>query len=396
VPPERVGALLRADLSLQPQGYLAAARAIGIRDASLDFGVVHSLRPAAAAAVFTRNAFCGHPVTVGRQHVADGRLQTVVVNSKNANVATGPGGLEDCRETCRLVASELGVAAGDVLPCSTGVIGRPLPMDRIRAGVRGLRAELRPGALEGFARAILTTDTRPKVRCAAVGPAILSGCCKGAGMIEPNMATLLAFFFTDAAVDAAELDRALRAAVDDSFHMLSVDGDTSTSDTAVVLANGAAGPVDASAFAAALREMAIELAQEVARDGEGATKLLEVSVRGAPGVGAARRVAKSIVNSPLVKTAVWGGDPNWGRVAMAVGKCFDLPVDPARLRIAFGEVEVYAGRAAGPEALARLAAYLRGDRVRILVDLGLGEAGATAWGCDLTPEYVRINGEYST
>jgi glutamate N-acetyltransferase/amino-acid N-acetyltransferase len=369
---------------------------VGIRDATLDFGVVHSTVPAAAAAVFTRNAFCGHPVTVGREHVADGRLQTVVVNSKNANVATGPGGLEDCRETCRLVARELGTAERDVLPCSTGVIGRPLPMDRIRAGAAGLRAELRPGALDGFARAILTTDTHPKVRCTAVGPAVLAGCCKGAGMIEPNMATLLAFFFTDAAVSAGELRAALRAAVDDGFNMVTVDGDTSTSDTAVVLANGLAGPVDPGAFAAALRAMAIELAQEIARDGEGATTLLEVAVRGAPDRDAARRAAKSVANSPLVKTAVWGADPNWGRVAMAVGKCFDLPLDPARMRIAFGDVEVYAGGGTGPEALERLASYLRGDRVRIAVDLGLGGAEATAWGCDLTPEYVRINGEYTT
>ncbi len=369
---------------------------MGIRDATLDFGVVHSTVPAAAAAVFTRNAFCGHPVTVGREHAADGRLQTVVVNSKNANVATGPQGLQDCRETCRLVAAELGVAERDVLPCSTGVIGRPLPMERIRAGVAGLRSELRPGALDGFARAILTTDTRPKVRCAAVGPAVLAGCCKGAGMIEPNMATLLAFFFTDAALPAPELDRALRAAVDDSFHMVSVDGDTSTSDTAVILANGLGGPVEPGAFAAALREMAVALAQDIARDGEGATKLLEVAVRGAPDRGAARRAAKAVVNSPLVKTAVWGADPNWGRVAMAVGKCFDLPLDADRMRIAFGDVEVYAGASTGPAALERLAAYLRGERVRIAVDLGLGGGEATAWGCDLTPEYVRINGEYTT
>jgi glutamate N-acetyltransferase/amino-acid N-acetyltransferase len=385
---------LRPDLSLQPRGFWSVAKNAGIKDATLDLGVVFTPRPANAAAVFTRNRFCGHPVTVGREHIRRGTLRAVVVNSKNANVATGPEGLEDCREICRLVAAELGIAPEEVLPSSTGVIGRRLPMDRIRAALRGIRHELRPGGLEGFAQAILTTDTRPKVRCARVGDAVLAGCCKGAGMIAPQMATLLAFFFTDAELPTAELDRALRAAVDVSFNQVSVDGDTSTSDTAAILANGEAGPVNPAAFAETLTAMAIELAQEVARDGEGATKLLEVVVRGAPDLAAARAAARAVVGSPLVKAAVWGGDPNWGRVAMAVGKCFDLPLDPDRLRILFGDTCVYdRGALGGSEALA---AYLRGERIRIVVELGLGEAEAAAWGCDLTPEYVRINGEYTT
>ena len=387
---------MQSDLSLQPRGFLAAARNAGIRDTSLDLTVVFSSSPAAAAALFTRNRFCGHPVTVGREHVAGGRARAVVVNSKNANVATGPEGLQDCRDVCRLAAAELGVSPGEVLPFSTGVIGRRLPMDRMRAGLDGIGREVAPGRLEDFARAILTTDTHPKWRSARVGDAVIAGCCKGAGMIEPNMATMLAFFFTDAAVEARELDRALRAAVDVSFNMLSVDTDTSTSDSVLALANGQAGPVDAARFAETLTRMAVELAQEVARDGEGATKLLEVAVAGAPDRAAARRVAKSVVNSPLVKTAVWGGDPNWGRVAMAVGKCVDLPVDPDRLRIAFGDLTVFADGQPRPETLPALSAYLRGERVRIAVDLGLGAVEATAWGCDLSPEYVHINGDYTT
>ena len=388
--------MIRADLSLQPSGFLSVAKNAGIKDGSLDFTVVHTARPAAAAAVFTRNRFCGHPVTVGREHIRGGRLSTVVVNSKNANVATGPRGLADTREICRLLGAELGVPERQVLPCSTGVIGRPLPMERIRAALRGIGGELHPRGLEGFARAIMTTDTRPKMRCARVGDAVLAGCCKGSGMIEPHMATMLAFFFTDAAVEAPVLDRILREVVDDSFNMLSVDGDTSTSDTAVILANGAAGPVDVAAFAQTLRAMAIELTQELAADGEGATKLLEAVVEGAPDLPAARRVAKSVVNSPLVKSALWGADPNWGRVAMAVGKCFDLPLQPERMRILFGDTAVYDGEDLGAEALRRLADYLRGDRVRITVQLRLGEASATAWGCDLSPEYVHINGDYTT
>lgn len=372
------------------------AKNVGIRDETLDFTVVYSTSPATAAAAFTRNTFCGHPVTVGRGHVADGRLQAVVVNSKNANVATGPEGLEACRETCRLVGAELGIRPEDVFPCSTGVIGRPLPMERMRAGIAGVRSQLAPGRLDAFARAILTTDTHPKMRCAQLGNAVLSGCCKGAGMIEPNMATMLAFFFTDAALPADELRAALREAVEVSFNMVSVDSDTSTSDTAVVLANGQAGEVDRHAFRRLLTAMAVELAQEVARDGEGASKLIEVAVSGAPDRDAARRVAKSVVNSPLVKSAAWGADPNWGRVAMAVGKCFDLPLDPDRVRIAFGGIAVYPGGGLGPDGLGPLTEHLRGDRIRIEVDLALGDASATVWGCDLTPEYVHINGDYTT
>ena len=385
-----------SDARWQPLGYRSMATSVGIHDSSLDFTVVHSTTPAAAAAVFTRNRFCGHPVTVGRDHVSDGRLQAVVVNSKNANVATGPQGLADCRELCRLVGQALDLNDRDVFPCSTGVIGRPLPMDRLRNGVRGLAGALRPGGLERFAEAILTTDTRPKLRSLRLGDATLFGCCKGSGMIAPDMATMLAFFFTDASLEAGSLDRALRRAVDASFHLVSVDGDTSTSDTAVVLANGQAGPVEPEAFADALASMAIELAQEIARDGEGATKLLRAEVAGAPDTAAARAAARAIIASPLVKTAVWGGDPNWGRVAMAIGKCFDLPLDPDRIRIAFGSVPVYDGRDLGPDAVDRLAAYLRGDEVCISVDLRLGQAAATAWGCDLSPAYVRINGEYTT
>lgn len=387
---------IQSNLDLIPSGYRSLAKNVGIKDDTLDFTVVTSIVPAAAAAMFTRNTFCGHPITIGRERLRRGQLRAVVVNSKNANVATGPQGLADSLEICALVAGELGVKAEDVLPCSTGVIGRPLPMDQIRKGVRGIARELREGGLSDFARAILTTDTVPKMRCAQIGRAVLAGCCKGSGMIEPNMATMLAFFFTDAAIASEDLDRMLRAAVDRSFHMVSVDSDTSTSDTVVAMANGRAGAVDLGLFAETLEAMAIELAQEVARDGEGATKLLEVTVRGAPSVDAAKRMAKHVINSPLVKTAVWGGDPNWGRVAMAIGKVFDVALAPDRVRISFGDVDVYAGKDLGPAPLAALSSYLRGERVAIRVDLGIGDAQATVWGCDLSPEYVRINGEYTT
>ncbi|WP_089940546.1 bifunctional glutamate N-acetyltransferase/amino-acid acetyltransferase ArgJ [Candidatus Entotheonella palauensis] len=384
-------------LPAYPQGYLSLAKNIGIKDDTLDFTVVYSTARAAAAGVFTQSLFCGAPVIVGREHLADGHLQAVVVNSKNANVATGKQGVDNSREITRLVARELGVAAEDVLPSSTGVIGQQLPIERFRAAMAGLRDQLKPEELGAAAQAIMTTDTRPKARARRVGPAVLAGMAKGSGMIEPNMATMLSFLFTDAAIPPDTLQPMLRQAVDQSFNMVSVDTDTSTSDTVVIMANGLAGEVDLDAFQTALDEMCIELAKEVARDGEGATKLLEVAVTSARDDQQAKRVAKAIVNSPLMKTAVHGADPNWGRVAMAVGKCEEeTDIRPENVTMSFGDTCVYAkGEPLGAD-LAQLESYLEGTEIRILVDLGLHTGQATVWGCDLTEEYVRINALYTT
>ncbi len=384
-------------LEYQPRGFTSCARNVGIRDSTLDFSVVASVVPASAAAMFTRSLFCGAPIIVGREHVANGRLQAVVVTSKNANVATGQQGVEYAREITRLVAQELAISPTDVLPSSTGVIGRQLPMDRIRAGITGLKRQLVPNGLAAVSEAILTTDTRPKVRCASVGKATLSGMCKGVGMIEPDMATMLAFFYTDAAIPPQELSSMLRDAVTLSFNMVSVDTDTSTSDTCAILANGQAGAVDRHAFADTLTAMARELAQEVARDGEGATKLITVTVAHARDGRQAKRVAKAIVNSPLVKTMIYGADPNWGRIAMAIGKCHDeTDIQPDRVRIAFGDIVVYDGRDLGESRLGDLKAYVGKNEVAINVVLHTGDASATVWGCDLTEGYVDINGKYST
>lgn len=380
-----------------PQGFLSVAKNVGIRDATLDFTVVYSTVPCSAAAMFTQSRFAGSPIIVGREHVADGRLQAVVVNSKNSNVATGQQGIAHAREICELVAAELGIAAADVLPSSTGVIGRQLPMDRIRGGIPGLRAELKADNLEATGRAIMTTDTRPKMRSLRVGNAVLFGMCKGVGMIEPNMATMLAYFYTDAAFAPDALREMLREAVKVSFNMVTVDTDTSTSDTCAILANGLAGAVDRAEFQAALTAMAIELGKEIVRDGEGATKLIEAQVRGARDEEQARVIAKAIVNSPLIKTAVYGADPNWGRVAMAVGKNHQFAdLDPERIQIAFGTTVVYDGRDMGEDLLEAVTAYLKGTEIVIAVDLRIGAAQATAWGCDLTEGYVEINGKYST
>ena len=385
-------------LPFQPRGYLSVAKNIGIKDDTLDFTVIHSTARAAAVGMFTQSLFCGAPIIVGREHLADDHVHTLVVNSKNANVATGQRGVDDARATCRWVAQELGTAPEDVIPSSTGVIGHHLPMDRFQEAIVGqLRDDLRPDGLDVAAEAIMTTDTRPKRIAKRVGNAVLAGIAKGAGMIEPDMATMLAFVFTDAALSPAVLRPMLQKAVHKSFNMISVDTDTSTSDTVIAMANGLAGEVDPDAFQAALDEVCIHLAKEVARDGEGASKLIEVAVTSARDDAQAKRIAKAIVNSPLVKTAVHGADPNWGRLAMAIGKCHEeSDIRPELLRMAFGDTCVFALGEPKDVDLQALETYLQAPEVRIVVDLGLHDGQATAWGCDLTEEYVRINALYTT
>ncbi len=382
---------------LYPQGFRSCAKNVGIKDETYDFTVIASDVPASAAAMFTQSRFCGPAVLVSREQVSDGQLQAFVITSKNANVATGEQGLANAREVVNLVATELGIAERDILISSTGVVGRQLPMERIRRAIRGLKADMQVGQLERSAQAIMTTDTRPKIHSCKVGNAVLVGMAKGVGMIEPNMATMLSYFVTDARIAPDTLHTMLKEAVAVSFNMVSIDTDTSTSDTVAIMANGVAGEVDLSAFGQALRSMAIELAKDLARDGEGATKLLEVIVEQAASFEQAKRVAKAIVNSPLVKTAVFGADPNWGRVAMAIGKCDEQQdIMPEKVSIAFGDILVYNGKSLGEDNLVQLKAYLQGAEIVIRVGLGLGEASATVWGCDLSYEYVRINGEYTT
>lgn len=387
-----------------PQGFRAHTANVGIKDATTDFTVVAADRPCPASAVFTRSRFAGPSVTLSRGHVADGRLQAIVVVSKNANVATGPDGDADALELVEGVARAVGCEATDVLVASTGVIGRRYPMDRLRVHLASMPVPDGDDA-EAVARAIMTTDTHPKLAHATVptttgGQARVVGIAKGVGMIEPDMATMLAFVLTDAEVDAGTLDHRFRGVVERTFNCLSVDTDTSTSDTAAVLASGAAGPVDPDALEAALHEVCLDLTRQLAADGEGAETLVIVTVDEARDDAQAKRVAKAIVNSPLVKTAVHGADPNWGRIAMAVGKCSDdADIDQRAVTIRIGGQELYP-KPAGPEELERLEAYLRGDEVEIHVSLGVvpGDGGgrSTVYGCDLTDGYVRINADYTT
>lgn len=384
-------------LDEQPRGFRTCAKNVGIKDTTLDFTVIASEVPASAAAMFTQNRFCGAAIHVGREHVANKQLQAFVINSKNANVATGEQGLANIREVVRLVAEELAIAPDNILPSSTGVIGRQLPMEKIRQGIRGIAQEMRSGQLELAARAIMTTDTHPKMRSYRIGDAVLVGIAKGVGMIEPNMATMLSYFMTDAHIEPELLHQYLQEAVNMSFNMVSVDTDTSTSDTVAIMANGLAGPVDHEAFRQALQRMAVELAKELARDGEGATKLIEVTVADAESFAQAKRVAKSVVNSPLVKTAIFGADPNWGRIAMAIGKCEEqTAIVPEKVSIAFGDIPVYLGAPLRDEDLAHVKTYLSNAEICIHISLGLGNASASVWGCDLTDEYVAINGKYTT
>ena len=381
-----------------PSGFHCHVANIGVKDTSDDFVVIATDRPVPAAGVFTKSRFAGPSVLVSREHLADPQAQAMVIVSKNANVANGPDGLSDARELVAGVAERLGCAPHDVLVASTGVIGRRYPIERIRAGVAELLARPAGTSADDAARGIMTTDTFAKVAAAAVAgsDARVVGIAKGVGMIEPDMATMITVLLTDADLDAAALDAAFRRAVDRTFNCVSIDTDTSTSDTAVILASGAAGPVDPGAFETALHDVCLALTKMIARDGEGAETLVEVTVDAARDAAQAKRVAKAIVNSPLVKTAVHGADPNWGRVAMAVGKCSDdTDIEQDRVVIRFGGTEVYPRRV-DDAGLAELTEYLRGDEVEIHVSLGTGDASATVWGCDLTDGYIRINADYTT
>jgi glutamate N-acetyltransferase/amino-acid N-acetyltransferase len=381
-----------------PAGFTGHVANVGVKDTTDDFVVISATRPVPSAGVFTKSRFAGPSVLVSRQHLADGMAQAIVIVSKNANVANGPDGLADAQELASGVADRLGCAPDDVLVASTGVIGRRYPIERVRAGIAALPSPLGGASADDAARGIMTTDTHPKVAEAQVGdgPARVVGFAKGVGMIEPDMATMIAVLLTDAELTSTELDTCFRGVVDSTFNCVSIDTDTSTSDTAVILASGAAGRADVAEFEAALRSVCLTLTKMIAADGEGAETLIEVTVDTARDAAQAKRVAKAIVNSPLVKTAVHGADPNWGRVAMAIGKCSDdTDIDQDRVVIRFGGTEVYPTRV-DDDGLAALSKYLAGDEVTIGVSLDTGDASATVWGCDLTAGYVRINADYTT
>lgn len=376
-----------------PRGFRCASRNVGLKPSARDLTLFVSENDAAAAAVFTRNHFPGAPVILGRETIRGGVLRAVIANSKVSNVATGARGVENARRMASAAAAEIGTTADRVLVSSTGVIGVQLPIEKIERGVVGMSQDLQGDPMVG-AEGIMTTDTHPKALSASVGNATITWVAKGSGMIEPNMATMLSYIFTDAALDAATLDPLLRAAVGQSFNMLSVDTDTSTSDTCAILANGQAGAVDEAAFAAVLRAGCTRMTEILARDGEGAQHLLRVHVRGALNATEAHVVAKSIVNSPLVKTMVHGADPNVGRLLMAVGKCFACTIVPASTDAWINGFQVVGRgeRLDFDDAVVR--ETLSREVVDIEVALGVGDGTATAYGCDLTKGYVEENAAY--
>lgn len=376
-----------------PRGFRCASRNVGLKPSARDLTLFASDVDAAAAAVFTRNHFPGAPIILGRETIRGGVLRAVIANSKVSNVATGARGVENARRMASAAAAELGTSADKVLVSSTGVIGVPLPIEKIEAGVVGMSSELQGNPMVG-AEGIMTTDTHPKALSASVGNATITWVAKGSGMIEPNMATMLSYIFTDAAFDAATLDRLLRAAVAPSFNMLSVDTDTSTSDTCAILANGLAGTVSEQEFLRVLIAGCTRMTEILARDGEGAEHLLRVSVTGAIDAREAHIVAKSIVNSPLVKTMVHGADPNVGRLLMAVGKCFDCTIRPTTTDAWINGFQVVANgeRLTFDDAVVR--ETLSREIVDIAVALGVGDGEATAFGCDFTKGYIEENAAY--
>lgn len=382
--------------AMAPRGFRSMTRNMGLKDVEDDFAVVVSEVPARSAAVFTRSRFAGPSVVLSREAAPRQRSRGIVVLSRNANVATGRTGVENAAEVRRRVAETIGIEPEELVIGSTGVIGRPYPMESIRAGLSSLVWPFPEADHAAAAKAIMTTDTRPKCFSVRCGESVITGIAKGVGMIEPNMATLLTFFFTDADVPAAELDALFRRVMDKTFNALSIDTDTSTSDTAAVFANGLAGPVDLAAFEEGLHECALHLVRDIASDGEGASKLIEVRVTGARDDAQAKRVGKSVVNSPLVKAAVHGGDPNWGRIAMAIGKLDDeTDIEPRRVRIQYDDLLMHPDEPSD-ELLEQAARYLTGEEVVIRVDLGIADGAFTVYGCDLTEGYVKINADYTS
>ena len=388
-----------------PQGFRAAGVYAGIKSTGLDLALLVSDRPATAVAVFTINRAQAAPVLVSREHLdrSGGTARAIIVNSGCANACTGNEGLQVAREMASETARLVGCPVEQVLVASTGVIGVALPIARIKTGLPIAFAAL--GADQGpvAARAIMTTDPFPKEAAAQVTlggrAAGIGGMAKGSGMIEPMMATMLGFVTTDASVPQPLLDRALREAVDDTFNAITVDGECSTNDCVMLLANGESGAiVDETMygeFVGGLRAVCLELALGIVRGGEGATKLVTVTVTGARSNADARRAAKAIANSPLVKTAIHGGDPNWGRLIAAAGRA-GVEFALERAAVSIGSTVLFKNGRPHDESAPQAAAYLKGKDIAVAVDLGAGHAWSTVWTCDLSAEYVRINADYRT
>ncbi|MEE4262458.1 MAG: bifunctional glutamate N-acetyltransferase/amino-acid acetyltransferase ArgJ [Desulfobacteraceae bacterium] len=387
-------------------GFQTAGVAAGLKkNGKKDLGLIYSEVPATVAAMFTRNLVKAAPVLLDQQRTANGSCRAVIANSGNANCCTGEQGIQDAMQMARLVAQGLRLDEEDVLVASTGVIGEPLPIDKIETAAPNLIEALSPRGLSDFAEAIMTTDTVAKVVGRSgelAGKAFtVSGAIKGAGMIRPDMATMLCFVMTDVAAQPETLQAMLKQAVDRSLNRMTVDGDTSTNDTVLLMANGLAGVEIFSAeqmgvFQAVLDEVLIGLAKWMIKDSEGATKLVEIVVKGARSKPDAHKIADTVANSPLFKTALFGEDANWGRILGAVGRA-GIAVDPEKIDIFFGSVQmVRGGLGCGKGAEAEVTRVLKKDEFTVTVDLNLGPATETVYTCDFSIDYVKINADYRT
>ncbi len=389
-----------------PKGFRTAGVRCGIKQQGKDIALVYSDAPTVSAALFTTNKIKAAPVQLSMEHAKSGKARAIVANAGNANCCTGQKGFDDAREMCDLAAKGLGIAPQEVLVCSTGIIGHYLPMDLVRLGIAQAAQSLSSDGGPDAAHAIMTTDTRPKMTACEVEiggvPVRIGGIAKGVGMIEPNVATMFCFITTDAAIAPELLQESLMLAAEVSFNSLTIDGDTSTNDTVIALANGLAGNAvidtegpELEDFQEALDLVCEELTKAIARDGEGATKLVEVVVRNAQSYPDAKKMAKTIANSPLVKTAIFGEDPNWGRVMAAAGRS-GAPLDPGTIDLYLGDVKIIADGApvdVDPEESRR---PMLKDELVITVDLKMGEAESRVFTCDFSYEYVKINAEYHT
>jgi glutamate N-acetyltransferase/amino-acid N-acetyltransferase len=382
-----------------PEGFLAGAITCGIKRPDLpkkDLALIASETPCTAAAVFTKNQVAAPPVRLSRKRLLEGAPRAIVANSGNANAATGARGLEDAEEMCALAAAELGLAPEDIFVCSTGIIGKPMPMERIRGRFGDLGRALGRAGSEAAAEAIMTSDTRPKEFAVEIEGGIrIGGIAKGAGMIRPDMATMLAFLTTDAEIDRESLQSATVEAVNQSFNRITIDGDTSTNDTVIVLANGRKGAVSTGAFQRGLNRVMLELAHRIVADGERVTKFVTVEVQGGRTDGDARAVADAVANSNLCKASWNGEDPNWGRILHAVGYA-KAEIREENVAIFFDDLQATRAGLATETPLLDLIAVVRQPRFRVTVDLGLGEGRAVVYSSDLSPEYVDFNRrEYS-
>ena len=385
---------------LVPRGFEFSSATAGIKlSGSPDLALAFAPHGANAAAMFTTNRVLAAPLICGRQHLrrTHGRVRAVVINSGNANCATGDAGMRACDQVCRSIAKAVGCNADEVFPGSTGIIGVPLPVDKLIHAVPQLFASRADDsdAAQRFARAIMTTDTRMKTASVRFGKATLFGVCKGAGMIHPRLATMLVYLFTDAVVSPRELNQLLHRAVHATFNRINVDTDTSTNDTVLLLASGEAGRAKSKDLAAALHAVCESLAKQIVADGEGVQHVVNLRIEGARSGVEASQVAKAIANSMLVKTAWAGADPNWGRVLAAVGYS-GVPIDPNKVDIFFGKHQVCRRGVAARFDEKKVHAYLSQPVFDVRVQLGRGKVGATFWTCDLTTDYVHINADYHT